>query len=306
MAPRLAFIGMGLMGQGITKNLVEKGEFEKPLILYNRTRSRAEEQSARIGHSIVSSSLSEVVSKADIIWSCIQNEEAVTEMFKSLSSFDIRGKLFVESSTIPAETADSLSKQILDAGAEFVSMPVFGEPSLAYAGNLVCVPAGPRESVARIKPYLVGVVAKAIIDLSGESPGKAALLKMIGNVLIVSTMETVAEVSVLAAKTGIGNSHIQELISNYYKVGPPIYAKKMHAGDYYKHEPMVETSKAIDLSSKVLELAASVGVPLKGYEVGIEHMVAARDYAGPKADILSIYGAVRMESNLKFQNSDEK
>lgn len=44
-------------------------------------------------------------------------------MFKSLSSFDIRGKLFVESSTIPAETADSLSKQILDAGAEFVSMP---------------------------------------------------------------------------------------------------------------------------------------------------------------------------------------
>lgn len=149
-------------------------------------------------------------------------------------------------------------------------------------------------------------VAKAIIDLSGESPGKAALLKMIGNVLIVSTMETVAEVSVLATKTGIGNSHIQELISNYYKVGPPIYAKKMHAGDYYKHEPMVETSKAIDLSSKVLELAASVGVPLKGYEVGIEHMVAARDYAGPKADILSIYGAVRMESNLKFQNSDEK
>jgi 3-hydroxyisobutyrate dehydrogenase-like beta-hydroxyacid dehydrogenase len=79
-------------------------------------------------------------------------------------------------------------------------------------------------------------VAKAIIDLSGESPGKAALLKMIGNVLIVSTMETVAEVSVLAEKTGIGSSHIQELISNYYKVGPPIYAKKMDAGDYYKHE----------------------------------------------------------------------
>jgi hypothetical protein len=69
---------------------------------------------------------------------------------------------------------------------------------------------------------------------------------------------------------------------------------------------MVETSKALDLSSKVLELAASVEVPLKGYEVGIAHMVAAQAYAGPKADILSIYGAVRMESNLKFQNSDEK
>lgn len=38
-----------------------------------------------------------------------------------------------------------------------IILAVFGEPSLAYAGNLVCVPAGPRESVARIKPYLVGV-----------------------------------------------------------------------------------------------------------------------------------------------------
>jgi hypothetical protein len=34
---------------------------------------------------------------------------------------------------------------------------VFGEPGVAYAGNLVCVPAGASESVARIKPYLVGV-----------------------------------------------------------------------------------------------------------------------------------------------------
>lgn len=110
--------------QGITRNLVAKGQFAKPLIIYNRTKSRAEEQSTAIGQSVVVQSLSEVVSKADIIWSCVQNHEAVTEIFGGLlAQQDIRGKLFVESSTIPPEVADDLEKRIRSRGAEFVYMP---------------------------------------------------------------------------------------------------------------------------------------------------------------------------------------
>jgi len=67
---------------------------------------------------------------------------------------------------------------------------------------------------------------------------------------------------------------------------------------------MVEISKALHLSSKVLNLAESVKVPLKGYKVGIETMVAAQAHAGPKCDILRIYGAIRMESGLPFENDD--
>jgi len=102
---------------------VEKGDFEKPLILYNRTRSRAEEQSARIGHSVVAKSFSEVIANADIIWSCLQDQKAVMETFEQLLALDLHGKLFLESSTIPSEATDNLAKRVLDAGAEFVSMP---------------------------------------------------------------------------------------------------------------------------------------------------------------------------------------
>jgi len=79
-------------------------------------------------------------------------------------------------------------------------------------------------------------VAKAMIDLSGEEPGKATLFKMIGNVLIISTMEAVAEVNVLAEKAGVDSRYIQELIDVYYKVGPPIYSKAMTTGAYYQKE----------------------------------------------------------------------
>ena len=75
-----------------------------------------------------------------------------------------------------------------------------------------------------------------MIDLSGETPSKAALLKMIGNIMIVSTMETVAEVNVLAEKAGVGSGYIQELIGGYYKVAPPLYSKAMSTGNYYQKQ----------------------------------------------------------------------
>ena len=65
---------------------------------------------------------------------------------------------------------------------------------------------------------------------------------------------------------------------------------------------MVEVSKAIDLASHVLNLAKTCGVSLKAYEVGLEHMKAAQSHAGPSTDILGIYGAVRLESDLPFEN----
>lgn len=141
--------------------------------MYNRTKSRAAEQSLLIKNSIVAESLQEVVSRSDIIWSSLQNETAVTETFEEFFSLDLRGKLFVESSTIPSDLTRILAQRITNSGAEFIAMPgletkqsfnierltilVFGDGSVANAGNLICVPAGPASSVDRIRPYLTGV-----------------------------------------------------------------------------------------------------------------------------------------------------
>ena len=75
------------------KNIVAKADLEKPLILWNRTRKRAEEH---IGHSIVAATVEEATTKADIIWSCLQDPEAVTETFEEILEMDIRGKMFLE------------------------------------------------------------------------------------------------------------------------------------------------------------------------------------------------------------------
>ena len=203
---------------------------------------------------------------------------------------------------------------------------VFGEPSLANIGKLVCVPAGPAASVSRIKPYLVGVVAQAVVDLSGEEAGKASLLKIVGNVLIMTTMETCAEINVFAEKTGLGVENAQKLIDNFpHAAAHTIYSSKMVNGDYYQKEvcvermlysivavyadfmqPMVEVTKAQHLTSQVLGLAKENNVSLKSYKVAVEHLADVEYNAGPKEDICGIYGAVRMESGMEFYNKGPK
>jgi len=68
---------------------------------------------------------------------------------------------------------------------------------------------------------------------------------------------------------------------------------------------MVEVSKARSLTSHVLELARSSGASVKGYEVAIEHLKVVEEQKGGKADITGIYGAVRIESGLPYENSSQ-
>ena len=103
--------------------LVEKGNLAKPLILYNRTISRATELNARIGHSIVADTVYQAATKADIIFSCLEGETAVNETFDRILSEEIEGKLFVECSTTSREQTNELAKKVEAAKAHFVAMP---------------------------------------------------------------------------------------------------------------------------------------------------------------------------------------
>lgn len=105
------------------KNLVQKGNLEKPLILWNRTASRTVELSERIGHSIVAETVEEAVAPADIIFSCLTGEIAVNATFDKLFKTDIKGKLFVECSTVLAAHMNELAKKVEAAGANFIAMP---------------------------------------------------------------------------------------------------------------------------------------------------------------------------------------
>ncbi|CAF9931714.1 hypothetical protein IMSHALPRED_008696 [Imshaugia aleurites] len=129
MSPQLAWIGLGNMGRvgipylGMCKNLVEKGDLDKPLIIFNRTQKRATDLSARLpsGTSTVASSLEEAVSKADIVFTCLGDDAAIKDTIGAAVKGNVEGKLFVDCSTVHPDTTDMLAESIKSQGAELVA-----------------------------------------------------------------------------------------------------------------------------------------------------------------------------------------
>ncbi|TVY44621.1 putative oxidoreductase [Lachnellula subtilissima] len=305
MGTRMTFLGMGNMGKAISQNLVTKGNLDQPLILWNRTHSISIIHAEAIGGSVAVDSVQEAVTKSDIIWSCLADQEAVASVFDTILKMDIKQKVFVECSTMTPQATTDLCHSVIQRGGEFVAMPVFGEPGLARAGKLICAPAGKALSIARINPYLKGVICRDVINLSDEKPAKASLLKNVGNVLILTTMETVSECHVLAEKSGLRVEIFQDLLQSMFPIGPhSIYSRGLSSGRYFREQPIVNIDSALSLSAHISSNAERLGVSLKAYDVTREHLRKAKKYAGGNGDILGIYGAVRLESGLPYELND--
>ena len=113
------------------KNLIEKGQLDKQLIMFKRTQKRAMDLSSSLtsGKSTVASSIEEVVSKADIIFTCVGDDAAINDTIDAALKGSAKGKLFVDCSTVHPDTTEALAKKITSAGADFVACPVFWSPS---------------------------------------------------------------------------------------------------------------------------------------------------------------------------------
>ncbi|EOD53032.1 putative 6-phosphogluconate dehydrogenase protein [Neofusicoccum parvum UCRNP2] len=305
MAPQLAWIGLGNMGRGMCSNLVEKGNLDKPLIIFNRTQKRADDLSAKLpaGKSTVVSTVEEAVKKSDIIFTCVGDDKAINETIHAALANDVTGKLFVDCSTVHPETTDALAKRISAKGAGFVASPVFGAPAMADAGQLIFVLAGDAEWIEKVKPYTTGVMGKAIIDFSGQSHGKATLLKVIGNTFIFQMIEALSEGHALAEKSGLGTDNLHKFIETMFPGPYTAYSNRMRSGDYHKREePLFQVDLARKDARHALSLAESSGTKMRAVEVCDSHLEGVQKHKGAKGDVAAIYGAVRQESGLPFEN----
>ncbi|CAN8102965.1 unnamed protein product [Discula destructiva] len=306
MAPRVAFIGLGNIGRGMAKNIAEKGNLDSPLLIYNRTKQRATDLSAKIapGKCAVADSLEAAAAQADVIFICLANDKAVTETVDALAkaAAGIQGKIVVDCSTIHPDTTEAVAKTLTSKGAEFVACPVFGAPPMADAGSLVPVPAGPKAAVERIKPFLEGVTARAIIDMSDEPYGKSSTLKLVGNSFILNMVEQIAEAHVLAEKSGLGTEYTHKFIEQMLPGIYPPYSNRMLRGDYWKREePLFHADLARKDAGHALKIAKDAGVQVPNVETADRSLARVQEHTD-KGDIAGIYGAVRQAAGLKFEN----
>ncbi|CAI7672864.1 unnamed protein product [Penicillium crustosum] len=308
MVPRkLAWIGLGNMGRGMCKNIIQKSPFLPPLLVHNRTIARAHEFVDSLGGNgcQVANTLAEAVQSADLIFTCLSDDNAVENIaLASAESGAIEGKIFVDCSTIHPSTTRKVRDIFSTHGASFVACPVFGPPSFAESGQLICVIAGTYENVQRVKPYTAGVMGRANIEFIGDDVGQASKMKLLGNSFVLSFVEKLGEGMVLAEKSGVGTDPLIQWLELMLPGVLPAYALRMKSGDYYqKKDPPFAASLARKDARHVLDIAQRVGVSMKSVELAEHYLKEVEEYTLGEGDITAMYGAIRREAGLPYENN---
>jgi 3-hydroxyisobutyrate dehydrogenase-like beta-hydroxyacid dehydrogenase len=203
------------MGLPIARNLLQAGH---ELTVYNRTRSKAEvlaSAGAKVANSFAEASTAEVV------MTMLADDQAVEQttfgnggILNTLAS----GGVHLSLSTISTALSRRLTVAHTARGQSFIAAPVFGRPDAAAAGRLVVVAAGPAEAVERVRPLLEAIARKVFVV--GSEPYSANAVKLAGNFLIASMLETLSEAFVLTRKFGVEPAQVLEILNGSFFQSP--------------------------------------------------------------------------------------
>lgn len=195
---KLGFIGIGKMGTGIVRNLLKNGHH---VIVWDRYEEPVAELAA-LGAEVAQDLVE--VAKYDVVFSMLAHDEAIeTELINSrwLETVANSALIHVNLSTISVAYAKQLQLQHESNGVTYVGCPVFGRPDAALNGTLNLVVAGPAETLDFLQPALSAISAQTWVV--GEQAYQANLVKIGGNMMIASAIESMAEATALGTANGI-------------------------------------------------------------------------------------------------------
>ncbi|MGO9392745.1 NAD(P)-dependent oxidoreductase, partial [Rhodoblastus sp.] len=130
----------------------------------------------------------------------------------------LAGAIHVSSSTISVALSDKLEKAHAKAGQHYIAAPVFGRPDVAAAGQLFIVAAGEKAAVETAAPLLDAMGQKTFVV---SSSAKAAnLVKLSGNFLIASVIESLGEAMALIGKGGVDRRQYLEVLTSTLFIAP--------------------------------------------------------------------------------------
>ncbi|HEU4361562.1 MAG TPA: NAD(P)-dependent oxidoreductase, partial [Mycobacterium sp.] len=189
---KIGFIGLGNMGAGMAANLLTAGY---QVTVYNRSRAKADPlaaNGARVADTVADAC------RADVVFTMLADDAAVEGVCfgdGGILATMPQDAIHVSSSTISTALSQRLTAVHSAAGQQFVAAPVFGRPDAAQAGRLFVIAAGPAEAIAATSPLLDAVGQRTFIV--SDQPTAANLIKLSGNFLLASVIESLGEAMAL-------------------------------------------------------------------------------------------------------------
>jgi 3-hydroxyisobutyrate dehydrogenase len=262
MTSQIGFVGLGIMGRGMVKNLVEKNH---SLTVWNRTPEKSEALKKDLNLTIAPT-LQSLAETSDTILICVSDTPDVEAVLfgkedePGLAKNLRPGTTIIDLSTIsPAETK-RFSETLAEKNITLLDAPVSGGSEGAAKGTLSIMVGGPEDAFNRIKPILEAIGTR--ITHMGPS-GAGQTTKLMNQILVVVNMLAVSEALLLGCAAGI------DLLKAVHAVEAGAGGSWMLSNRAPQAiEGYWKPGFSIDLQQKdlrlVLESARELGLPLLG------------------------------------------
>lgn len=283
---KVGFIGLGNMGQAISGRILDAG-FD--LVVYNRTRSKAEELEKKGAR--VAASIAEACEGRDVVFTMLSDDSALGQVVDGgLLDTLAKGAIHVPMGTHSVTALLALKERHDAAGHLFVPAPVLGRPDAAAAGQLGIVPAGPKATVDELEPLWQAIGRRTFY--AGSNPAGAASVKLANNMVLGCAIEALAESFALTRKFDVDPHVFKEVLTDGLFASPSykVYANII-ANEAYDN---VGFSCHLGFKDSNLVMAAgqAANVPLPSLNVFRDTLLEA--FAHGEGDLdWSVMGRVR-------------
>src|SRR5438445_5863388 len=290
---KLGFVGLGVMGGGIARRLLDAGH---ELVGYNRTKEKA--------RALIEAGMSwcdsprETAERSDVVFTMVTNVAALRAVADGADGILAGlgpGKVYVDMSTVGPAASRERAQRVRETGGEMLDAPVSGSVATLEEGQLSVMVGGDTATFERVEPILRDVGPK--VTRVGEN-GQAALMKIASNLQLAVQMLAFSEGVLLAEKGGIEREVAVEVLTNSAIASPMV----KYRGPFVLEQPE-EAWFDVNMMQKDMNLALELGreldVPLPTTAVTNEFLTAARGMGLEEKDFAVIFEVLAQMSGVE-------
>ncbi|WP_066916211.1 NAD(P)-dependent oxidoreductase [Mycobacterium interjectum] len=211
----IGFIGLGNMGQGMAANLMKAGH---RVTVYNRSPDKAQ---ALVQRGATAARTVAQACRAEVVFTMLADDRAVEAVAlgpDGIAASLPAGATHVSSSTISVALSQRLAAAHAEAGQRYAAAPVFGRPEAATAAKLFVIAAGAPEVLQPLSQLFDEIGQRTFVV--SEQPHTANLVKLSGNFLLASAIETIAEAVALVSKAGVDRQQYVDILTSTLFAAP--------------------------------------------------------------------------------------
>jgi 3-hydroxyisobutyrate dehydrogenase-like beta-hydroxyacid dehydrogenase len=280
----VAVLGTGRMGSAMARRLASQGA---QVVVFNRTRSKADELARRIG-ATAAATAADAVARADVLITMVADEDAVRNLYRQphgvLEGLSER-TVAVDMSTVLPDSIRSLENDVRARGAGILDAPVSGSVPLVEAGTLTILVGGEPSDLDRARPVLEAM-SRRIFHLGRLGAG--ATMKLAVNAIVFALGGALSEALVLAEKAGVDRAVAYDVFADSTVASPFVGYKR----DAFVTPETAPVGFSVDLARKdlrlILELAQRVGAPMAQAEVNLAQLGATAADVGGELDFAAL------------------